>query len=49
MAFAKLKAHLRAAKARTFDELWKAIGNICDLFSPDECWNYIKKAGYASD
>jgi len=49
MAFAKLKAHLRAAKARTFDELWKAIGNICDLFSPDECWNYLKQAGYASD
>lgn len=28
MAFAKLKAHLRAAAARTFDALWKAIGNI---------------------
>lgn len=49
MAFSKLKAHLRAAKARTFDDLWKAIGNICDLFSPEECWNYIKKTGYASD
>ncbi|WP_245424608.1 transposase [Sinorhizobium sp. BJ1] len=33
MAFAKLKAHLRAAAARIFDALWKAIGNICDLFS----------------
>ncbi len=49
MAFSKLKAHLRAAQARTFDELWKAIGNICDLFSPDECRNYFKQAGYASD
>lgn len=49
MAFAKLKAHLRAAAARTFDALWKAIGNICDLFSRTECWNYLKEAGYASD
>lgn len=49
MAFAKLKAHLRAAAARTFDALWQAIGNICDLFSRDECWNYLKAAGYAYD
>lgn len=47
MAFAKLKAHLRTAAARTFDDLWKAIGNICDLFSKDECWNFLKEAGYA--
>jgi hypothetical protein len=32
MAFAKLKAHLRAAAARTIDELWRAIGGICKLF-----------------
>ena len=48
MAFSKLKAHLRAACARTFDTLWKAVGNICDLYQPDECWNYFKAAGYAS-
>jgi transposase len=47
MAFSKLKAHLRAASARTFDALWKAIGSICDLFSPRECWNYLADAGYA--
>ena len=47
MAFSKLKAHLRTAAARTFDALWKAIGNICDLFSRNECWNYLKDAGYA--
>lgn len=41
-AFAKLKAYLRATAARTFDALWKAIGNICDLFSRTECWNYPK-------
>lgn len=49
MAFAKLKAHLRRIKARTFEALWKAIGDVCDLYSPDECWNYLKEAGYASD
>ena len=49
MAFAKLKAHLRDVAARSFDALWRAIGNICDLFSRDECCNYLKEAGYASD
>ncbi len=37
MAFSKLKAHLRAASARTFDTLWQVVGNICDLYQPDEC------------
>lgn len=37
MAFAKLKAHLRARAIRTIDELWKAIGNICAIFTPQEC------------
>ena len=32
MAFSKLKAHLRATAPRTIDELWKAIGHICDLY-----------------
>jgi len=31
------------------DDLWKAIGSICDLYSPDECHNYLIAAGYASD
>ena len=49
MAFAKLKAHLRKAAARTYDALWRAIGDICGLYEPQECWNYLKAAGYASD
>lgn len=48
MAFAKLKAHLRKAKARTYDALWKALGDICNLFTPDECWNYLKEHGYVA-
>lgn len=49
MAFAKLKAHLRRIKARTIDALWRAVGDICNLYTPEECWNYLKAAGYASD
>ncbi|MDH7975951.1 IS630 family transposase [Sphingomonas sp. AR_OL41] len=49
MAFAKLKAHLRRIKARTIDDLWRAVGNICDLYTPEECWNFLKHARYASD
>lgn len=48
MAFAKLKTLLRKATARTLDDLWRAVGNICDLFTPDECWNYLKAAGYVA-
>jgi transposase len=47
-AFSKLKAHLRRIGARTLNALWQAIGEICDLFTPQECWNYLKAAGYAS-
>ena len=49
MAFSKLKAHLRRIGARTIDDLWRAVGSICDLYSPDECRNYFTAAGYASD
>jgi transposase len=47
-AFAKIKAHLRKAEARTVDALWRALGDICNLFEPQECWNYLRAAGYAS-
>jgi transposase len=32
MAFSKLKARLREKAARTIDDLWKAVGDICSLF-----------------
>ena len=47
-AFAKLKAHLRRIGARSFEDLLHAIGDICDLFTPSECWNFFKHAGYVS-
>ena len=46
MAFSKFKSLLRKAAARTIDELWKAIGNICTLFTPEECSNYFEAEGY---
>lgn len=49
MAFSKLKANLRRIGARTIDALWRAVGEICDLYNETECWNYFKAAGYAHD
>ena len=46
MAFSKLKSYLRKTAARTIDDLWKAIGNICALFTTEECSNYFTAAGY---
>jgi hypothetical protein len=31
---------------RTIDELWKAIAQICDLFTPEEYANHFEAAGY---
>lgn len=44
--FAKLKALLRKAAARTVDALWDTIGLLLDAFSPAECANYLKNSGY---
>lgn len=45
-AFAKLKAILRKAAARTLEDLWHAIGEALRAFSPAECANYFAAAGY---
>lgn len=44
--FAKLKALLRKAAARTLDALIAAIAAALDAFSPAECANYFANAGY---
>ena len=44
-AFAKLKALLRKAAARTVDGLWAVISRLVDLFTPQECANYFTAAG----
>ena len=48
LIFSKLKPLRRRIGARTFTDIFRAIGHICDLFSPDECWNYLKAAGYVA-
>ena len=46
MAFSKLKALLRKAAARTVPNLWQAIADTLDAFTPTECQNYFAAAGY---
>lgn len=46
MAFAKLKALLKRAAARTVAELWQAVAASLAAFTPTECRNYFLAAGY---
>jgi transposase len=45
-AFAKLKALLRKAAARTVDDLWDAIAEALKTFTSTECKNYFVNCGY---
>jgi transposase len=44
--FAKLKALLRKAAARTVDALITAIANVLTTVTPQECQNYLAHQGY---
>lgn len=46
-AFAKLKAFLRAAKPRTFDQVCQLVATALTLYTPAECANYVRHCGYA--
>ena len=46
LAFAKLKAFLRAARPRTFEHVCALIAAALGLFMPDECANYVRHCGY---
>lgn len=46
MLFAKFKALLRKAEARTVEALWTLIGALLDQITPEECANYIRHCGY---
>ena len=46
MAFAKLKAFLRAARPRTFDHVTTLVAAALPLFTPAECRNYVRHCGY---
>jgi transposase len=49
MAFAKLKALLRKAAARTVEDLWQVIASALDAFTPQECGHYLAACGYGCD
>jgi len=44
---AKLKAHLRKAQERPLDALCRRIGQLLDLFQPNEYANVFANSGYA--
>ncbi len=44
--FAKLKARLRQAAARSREALWAAIASLLDTLTPAECRNYLANSGY---
>jgi transposase len=46
-AFSKLKAHLRKHAERSIEALWARIGQLMGEFSPTECQNFFRHAGYA--
>ena len=46
LAFAKLKAFLRAARPRTFDQVCALIAAAMELFTPTECRNFVRHCGY---
>lgn len=48
-AFSKLEALLRAEAERTIAALWDTVGSVLDRFTPAECANYFKAAGYEPD
>jgi len=45
--FAKLKHLLRKAAARTIETVCAAIGQILEIYMPQECANYFRNSGYA--
>jgi transposase len=46
LAFSKLKAHLRKAAEHSIPRLLRRIGRVVADFSPRECKNFFRHAGY---
>lgn len=46
LAFAKLKAFLRAARPRHFDQVCALVAAALRLYTPSECANYVRHCGY---
>lgn len=48
LAWAKLKTHLRAVKARTIEGLNEAIADGMTLITPDDAAGWFRHCGYAA-
>jgi hypothetical protein len=46
--FTKLKTLLRNAAEPTVEATWQRIGALLNCFTPQECANHIRNAGYAA-
>jgi transposase len=46
LAFSKFKKLLRDGAQRTTEKLWRLCGQVLDLFTENECRNYIAHCGY---
>jgi transposase len=46
LAFAKLKAFLRAARPRSFDQVCALIAAALERFTAAECHNFVRHCGY---
>jgi len=49
MALSRFKAFLKKIAARTVDDLWDAIAEAVDIFTPVEWGNYFAATGYDRD
>lgn len=47
LAFAKLKAFLRALRPRSFEHVLELVARALPFFAPTECRNYIRRCGYS--
>jgi len=46
LAFAKLKAFMRAARPRSFDQVCELVATALGLYTATECANYVRHCGY---
>ena len=46
--FAKVKHLLRTAEPRDVEATWRRVGELLNLFSQEECANYLRNSGYVS-
>jgi transposase len=46
--FAKLKHMMRKAQPRDVEATWRKAGQLIELFTPNECANYLANSGYGS-